>query len=123
MKIKNSEMVSIVNALGENTSFQLKRVPIALLFALQKNMPELNQTASAYICAQAEIRARYKEGTEEYNTALTELLNVESELTITHVPTTILEEWDEDKYDALTLKEFKALKFMTEEPDEYDEDE
>ena len=95
----NWEMIDFVN--GTQTLGQ-KKLPIKLMSALLQNIEKLKPYINAYNEAIA------KAGTEEERK---ELLNDTIDIELKKVPLN----YDEDKYDLLTVAEYNALMLMGDE--------
>lgn len=108
MKVMNRDVVNFVN----NASGILeKKIPMKLYNAIDLNMKSLMTAAETYMKQYG--KCLKKESEEEAGKAVEELLSIEVDAVIQTVPDSVLARVDEsDKYDALTGREYQAIRFM-----------
>ncbi|MSA01028.1 hypothetical protein GKG47_11945 [Lactonifactor sp. BIOML-A3] len=128
MKIKNSDILGFYNYAP---GIMDKSIPRPLYTAIKINLDTLNNAAKCYAEEQQKIVRQYAEkdtngadivvdgnykitDPENYKNEIEELLNIEVEFNIQTVTEEILNRCDENnKYDALTGREYQAIEFMT----------
>ena len=130
MKIKNFELVKIVNTLNKYATYKL---PQKINFAITKNSITLEPSAEVYTKALNNILRVYEpyakkdenglpirlstnlydidqDHKEEYEAELNELFQQEVEVELCHVDFSVFDYEDGDKYDALSPSEIVELK-------------
>lgn len=114
--MKNRDLVNFVNA---KESLSVKRLPMKLSYALKLNYEKTSASLKAYIKQYEEImenlnNAKSKEEKEDFMEQISELLEAPVTDDIRKVVFDVIEKCDEEKFDALTVKELEAISFMIE---------
>lgn len=120
--MKNSHIVSILTGMGsaEGKALQDKRLPIKLLYALRRSLPEVEAAYKAYLASLTDICSRYGATPEKITAAdqsqqadlvaeVTELLNTETAVRVHTVPAEVLDACGEGGLDPLTYKDVDRL--------------
>lgn len=144
MKIKNVDLVGILNVLEEYSN---KRLPQKISFAITKNMINLGNDAECYSQALNKIFKKYadyviKDGggnikyneqgiplvdenhIADYGKEIGELLNIEININLYKVDISVFDYEDTDKYDSLSAVDIiKLQSILCNQPDEDDNNE
>lgn len=128
MKIKNSQIVSFING---TMKLSEKRLPTKLGYAITKNLGAMKNISEAYEQERIKIVDKFAEKDAEgkflvesesyvihdmegYGHEITELFEIENELTLHTVGFEELEKCDSEKYDALSVQDIQVLEIMME---------
>lgn len=129
MKIKNSQIVGILNGIGE---VKKKRLPVKVGFAINKNLSAMQGSIESYEAERQKIMDKYCEkddqgnlrvegkeyvlaDREAYAAEMRELLTIENEISIHTVSMNEIEKCDSEKFDAVSPDDLSLLEFMIEE--------
>ena len=123
MKLTNEKILSFSNSEVAN-----KKLPVKLAFAISVNASAVAPALEAYHRQRKSLLEKYaeKDGDEfvvengrykiedekGWLQEIQELLETESDVTITTVPVDVLEKCDADAFDSLTVKELFEINFM-----------
>lgn len=128
MKLKNSEIVQFMNGVARLKS---KKLPAKVVYAVKKNIRSMEAAALVYnetfeeICDRCVKKDKngkpqtkdgrfcfVKEKEEEFNTAVQELRDIETEIEVLTISLEELEKCDDSRYDPLSVEDMEALYFM-----------
>lgn len=129
MKIKNSQIIGIINGIGE---VKKKRLPVKIGFAINKNLGAMEGCVESFEAERKKILDKYCEkddngnlringkeyvlaDRETYASEMRELLAIENEVQIHTVSMTEIEKCDSEKFDSLTPDDLSLIGFMIEE--------
>lgn len=128
--MKNSYIVSILSGMNsaEGRALQDKHLPIKLLYALRRSLPEVEAAYKAYLTSLTDICNRYGTTPDKTTAAdpsqqadlaaeVTELLNTETTVRVHTVPAEVLDTCGEGGLDPLTYKDVDRLWWLMEETD------
>lgn len=111
--MKNKELVSIANSFLANDEITKKKYPVQLVLAIHYNLKSVLEASSAYNSAWESLKEKFQG--EEWGSAVAILLEEDTELKIKKVPSAIFENWDDTKYDALSVSDYDVMQFMIED--------
>lgn len=131
--MKNSYVVSILSSMNDSDgkALQSKRLPIKLLYALRRSLPEVEAAYKAYYTALTDICNRYG-ATPDRTTAedpeqqaalsaeVVELLNTETTVRVHTVAPEVLDTCGVGGLDPLTYREVDRLWWLIEEDSDGD---
>lgn len=127
--IKNSQIIGIINGIGE---VKKKRLPVKIGFAINKNLGAMEGCVESFEAERKKILDKYCEkdddgnlringkeyvlaDRETYASEMRELLAIENEIQIHTVSMTEIEKCDSEKFDALSPDDLSLMEFMIEE--------
>lgn len=118
----NSRIVSILRAMGDDTGLALreKHLPIKLLYALRRSLPEIEAAYRVYDASLADLCKRYgvtpntledcaKDRQAELAEEINELLATETTVRVHTVGPDVLDKCGEGVYDPLSFAELDRL--------------
>lgn len=130
MRITNRQMISLLN---EISALKQHKMPLLASRAIIKNLKTITENYQIYKEQLDLLFSSYgtkntdgsiqmmqngfpvveQEKVTEFNRSLTELLNLESDILFELFPAGLIDTWDDDKYDPLTVEELEILCCMT----------
>lgn len=115
MKFTNKQIIDIMNSIDGIAN---KKLPIKLLFAFNRNLPNLQKASEDYHKTLYSILSASGAKIEDISTSpqlqnqVGELLATETEVQIDTVTSAVFEQCDNERYDPLSLAELHMLSFM-----------
>ncbi len=119
----NLQIINTLNASVDEAgkSLRAKRLPVKLLYALQRNLRELESAYTTYNDTRKELCQRYQvqdtameKGGEEFQQELITLLNLPVEVDIHTVSIAVLDECGQGNFDSLSMNDLDRLDWLIE---------
>ncbi len=118
----NAIILRLMQAMTDEIGLELrkKRLPVTLVYAMRRSISELEKVYGVYestlkdICTQYNVSMSDFQNDEECAKEVVALLNLEVELPVHTVPTSVIEGMD-GTYDPLTYEEMDRLFWLLEE--------
>jgi len=133
-KFTNAAIIGIMRVMNDEEikTIKDKKLPVKLLYALRRSLPNiteaykpyeetLNGICDKYGCTTEDCTPEKIAANPELSREITELLNEETEVTVHTVPESVIEQCGEGAYDALSLAELDRLWWLIEEEKEDEE--
>lgn len=110
--MKNKELVVTLNAIND-TELLNKKLPVSLSYRLARNLKILSDAGEVYNRAAESLQKQHPDFGPEFRSEMEVLLEEDAGVGLLRtVEESMLENYDCDRYDPLTVREMQALEFM-----------